>query len=439
VVSTVDAIMITAVVTVYGLTLYSIADVRKKLMVHDIVSKVSAIADRKVSGLSKALNFNVNKSNDVSRAFNKFLRFWRSEIGIFTTAYTALTAVVLMKGSMAAAAGLVAVLMILAAASRRLINTEVFAEKSVKTRGFEREVHLRVKISRSARVTVCDDVDESTAVFEGEVCTESLVPAGSEVTLNYKALSFSKQVSRKVLLKLHHPVYLLPMYKVVEAEVRVLWEELSKVEAPKALRRSVKLREPSVESVRPYTIGDELRLVVAKSILYPGGLRTKVLELSQEPSVYDVSYADLITVLQGSYICEYLMGYLQLLQVLKVLEQVGIKRVSIGGAELSLSEVRNLNLFKAVCRRAEISAVSNLVIVSPDALSKLISYGDASNLGTVIILEPVLDAHLKYSKYFGNVSRWISELKQELSMNISLLKSRDVNVSVFTHDGRLTA
>jgi len=436
VVSTVDAIMITAVLTVYALTVYSVVDVRNKVAHHNIVRLVSDRAERKLGELIELLDF----SRKVRReGRNKLLKFCKSEFALFITAYSALTVAILLKGSIAAATGLVAVLMILAVASKKAIDAEVIAEKYVRFRGFRRDVELRVRVSDTVRVTVCDDINESTAVIEGDVCTEATVPGDGEVILSYKALSFSSQISRRVLLKLHHPVYLLSTYKVVNAEVRVARDELPRADVAITLRRSVRLREPSVGSVRSYAVGDDLRLLVAKSILYSGGLRTKVLELGHEPSVYDVGFTDFtdtVALVPGSYICSYLMGYLQLLQLLKVLEGVGVRRVSIGGVELSISEVNDPRKFRTLCRRTEPHALgSSLAIVSPDLLSELVVHDDLSGFNTVIVLEPVMDMHLRYSRHSEEVSRWVSELREELDKYITLLKKRNVGVAVFTHGG----
>ena len=432
-VSTVDAIMITAVLTVYALTVYSVVDVRNKVAHHNIVRLVTDRAERKLGELIKLLGF----SREVRReGRNRLLKFFRSELALFITAYSALTAAVLLKGSIAAAAGLVVILMLLAAASKKAIDAEVIAEKYVRFRGFRRDVELRVRVGDTVRVTVCDDIDESTTVLEGDICTEATVPGGGEVILNYKALSLSSYISRRVLLKLHHPVYLLPTYKVVNAEVRVARDELPKADVTITSRKSVRLREPSVDSVRSYAVGDDLRLVVAKSILYSGGLRTKVLELGREPSVYDVGFTDTVALVPGSYICSYLMGYLQLLQLLKVLEGIGVRRVSIGGVGLSISEVSDPRRFRTLCKRAGPHALgSSLAIVSPDLLGELAVHDGLSGFNTVVILEPVMDTHLRYSRYSEAVSRWVSELRQELDKYIPLLRKRNVRVVVFTHGG----
>jgi len=287
------------------------------------------------------------------------------------------------------------------------------------------KVRLRVKAPAGLLVNISDQLWEGAALISGEPKLTYLSDGREAVTEYVVGIGWGR-INDYVVADLMYPLSVIRKSVTPKPETSLVTESSNVVSIKglsKALSRELNVTEPSINYVRPYEVGDDLKLIVPKSLVAPGGIRVKVLERVLEEST-EVTNPE-VTLVLSNYVCNYPAGAAQLRGLLTALKYAGIKVVRVGKYLLSIDElVSNL---RNVCR--ELHSVmssqdvlgSNVAIVPPDALRVT----DSSMLSTVITFKPVIDNQL--TQY---VSDWINSLRKSLTNHVARLRGRGINVKV---------
>ncbi len=146
-------------------------------------------------------------------------------------------------------------------------------------------VILRVSASNVHRVHVCDRIPDNCILVEGSPC--STLTGGNVHDFGYVVKVLGRIARWECIdIALEHPLRIGYISRRIRLEncIEVKSRRSTLIE-PQILSKVIhKIREPTIEYLRPYVPGDEFRLVVPKSILMAGGPRVKVLSLVEEVS-----------------------------------------------------------------------------------------------------------------------------------------------------------
>jgi len=245
-------------------------------------------------------------------------------------------------------------------------------------------VKVRAKPNLTIRIKVCDSLTEGVAIVKGLNCSEyATVEGGGTLEYEYLALNgWSKVEESNVVISLTMPLALHE--RVITLKPKNVIKKLSVREAReiKGLRSYLNivetLMEPSVSYVRPYTQGDDIKLIVSKSLLKPGGLSVKVLDKHRE--VRSGGKLVKVYVVLDKYFCKYAAGYAQLKNILKLLLRRGVSKVIVGNKLININNVMN-NISKLCGNenyKSSLNALYNVIndidviIVSPESIKDVV-------------------------------------------------------------------
>ena len=311
-------------------------------------------------------------------------------------------------------------------ATRAATLAELSVRRYVKNLGgVLHEVVVEVTSSEAVEVDVCDTVPESVAVLRGSPCARGTVSAGRALKLSYvAAVARPKAEVGPVKASVYVPLALLPRNVVVESKALLKVGHLSRAGITGRAPLKALIAEPYVDRVRPYEPGDELRLVIPKSVLAPGGPRTKVLSPSTEEAG---TGPPTVGVVLSGYVCRYALGRAALLNILKLLKDSGVEHVLTGQGLVGVDEL--VEGIDSLCREG-VSGVPEapLLIAPPDMVSDL---ARARSLRVAVIIEPAIDRYLALAPGRGIqalVRGWVEGLREGVDRVEGLLRSRGVEV-----------
>jgi len=265
--------------------------------------------------------------------------------------------------------------------TRYLHKTKISCVREIEYLGSDIiRVKVKVKPNSTIKIKVCDSLTEGTAVVKGSNCSEyATVEGGGTLEYEYLALNgWSKVEESNVVISLTMPLALHE--RVVTLKPKNVIKRLSEREAGeiKELRSYLNivetLIEPSVSYVRPYAQGDDIKLIVNKSLLKPGGLSVKVLDKHRE--VRSSGRLMKVYVVLDRYFCKYAVGYAQLKNILKLLLSRGVSKVIVGDKLINISNVMN-NILKLCGNEGYKSSLNvlhnvindiDVIVVSPESI-----------------------------------------------------------------------
>lgn len=293
------------------------------------------------------------------------------------------------------------------------------------------KVKLVIKAPAGLFIRVIDQLWDGAALIKGSSSINYLSD-GSEVTTEYIIGIGWGKLNDYLVADIQYP------FSVIIKTLKIRPKTEIRYEAPtitpikglsKSLSKVLNITEPSVEYVRPYSVGDDLRLIVPKSLTSLGGVRVKVLEKVLEES-RELTKPEISLVL-SDYVCNYSLGAAQLRDLLLALKYVGIEYVVLSSKSVSIDEViSKLSEFCVEYGGHTIRIGNAVTIVPPDILGNLISLHTSKELNAVITLRPGIDLFI--SDY---VSEWVNSLLKKLSDYVKLLKSRGIDVKVMDFEG----
>mgnify|MGYP000061759645 CR=1 FL=1 len=309
--------------------------------------------------------------------------------------------------------------------------------KGVKVRRFVKrlgrylwEVHLEVKNRGFYEVSICERVKDDVVIVKGDICRSI---TDSEDVVRYVALSTHAPYEGYVIIHVKYPASMLSKVLMFKPPTHLKDTEVSAEEFIEGLGRRyvVSIREPSVEGVRGYAPGDELRLVDMRKLGMLDGLRTKL--LSREVDEQTV-FTDKVCVSVGDYVTKYIGGRNQLKYLLHVLAKEGIRYVVTNQGDIDIDEfIKNIERYlgSTASRRCE------LMVVSPDKLSEVKDLIRKSTLRPliVIIMEPIEDKVI--TNYIGSKAalrtygEWVKGLRKDVDNSLKELSELGIKVIVF--------
>ena len=246
-------------------------------------------------------------------------------------------------------------------------------------------VKVKAKSNSTVRIKVCDSLTEGVAIVKGSNCSEyTTVEGGGTLEYEYLALNgWSKVEESNVVISLTMPLALHE--RVITLKPKNIIKKLSEREVGeiKELRSYLNivetLIEPSVSYVRPYAQGDDIKLIVSKSLLKPGGLSVKVLDKHRE--VRSSERLVKVYVVLDKYFCKYAAGYAQLKDILKLLLRRGISKVIVSNKLIDTDNVMD-NISKLCGNEnyeSSLKALYNVIndvdviIVSPESIKNAVN------------------------------------------------------------------
>jgi len=409
-----------AIIAIYILVLYSLSVSYRTIIRNDVDRILKSIAIAKIRNLVSI----PSREKDFSR--DRIRRVLKSDISILIAVFTILMVLALMN-RIVFGLGLIALALIPTVSMLSIKRTSINIVKRVAIEKSLRIVEIEFSFSRSFRARVCDDIDSKTVVVDGDLCIEDFFIANRVYRYRYVALSKSSDISDRVYITFFNPI---PFTKLSTAiKVRLELKSLSiqslDIETP---IQSMYFIEPSIDSVRPYVVGDDLKHVIAKSILFIGGLRTKILEKSREFIGIERGKTRSIDIVLGDYICDYYLGFLQLNSLLERL--IGVEEVFVGSKSMSINDFLSLDSLESLCiSKSSVELHSLIAIVSPDSLSKILSIRSRPSM--IIVLYPIKDKHLDIVKELIDIDSWLSEIEKSMYRYIDILRSRGIDVVIY--------
>ncbi len=286
-------------------------------------------------------------------------------------------------------------------------------------------VKVVVKPNLTVRVRVCDSLVDGVAIVKGSNCSEYVtVEGGGSLEYEYLALNgWSKIDESDIIVSLTIPLALHE--RVIKLKPNNIITKLSEraIIEIKELRRYLNivetLIEPSVSYVRPYAQGNDIKLLVSKSLLKPGGLRVKVLDKHKEVR----SSRELVSVyvVPDNYFCDYAAGFSQLKMILRSLLKEGIDEVMIGGELLSVNQVMNdrsklcsdkdwsnyLRILRDVINKVDV------IVTSPESIKDLIKLIKESNARSLVLsVKVIYDNSIETLSLIGNFKIVLREFQE---------------------------
>ena len=258
-------------------------------------------------------------------------------------------------------------------------------------------VKVKAKPNLTIRIKICDSLTEGVAIVKGLNCSEYTTVEG-EGMLEYEYLAlngWSKVEESNVVIGLIMPLALHE--RVVTLKPKNIIKKLSEREAKeiKELRSYLNivetLIEPSVSHIKPYTHGDDIKLIVSKSLLKPGGLSVKVLDKHRE--VRGSGRLMKVYVVLDKYFCKYAAGYAQLKNIFKLLFREGVSKAIIGSKLINIDNV--VNIIPKLCSSEDYKSNLNtlynvisdidVVIASPESIKDVVKLVKKSEVRPLIV------------------------------------------------------
>ncbi len=293
------------------------------------------------------------------------------------------------------------------------------------------KIKLIIKAPAGLFIRVIDQLWDGAALIKGSSSINYLSD-GSEVTIEYLVGIGWGKLNDYLVADIQYPfsVIIKTLKMKSKTEIRYEAPTIASIKGlSKSLSKVLNITEPSIDYVRPYSVGDDLKLIVPKSLTSPGGIRVKVLEKVLEES-RELTKPE-ISLILSDYVCNYSLGAAQLRDLLLTLKYLGIEYVLLGSKSVSINDVINkLDEFCVEYGGRTINVGGAVAIVPPDILGNLISVHTSKELNVVITLRPGIDLFI--SKY---VSGWINSLLKNLSNYVELLRSRGIDVKVVDFEG----
>jgi len=285
-------------------------------------------------------------------------------------------------------------------------------------------VTVRVKTFPESEVLICDEIPEGL-LLESAPCIYTWTGMDSTATLIYKGVPITSGKIKwgDIVLKVAHPSGLFTQ------KIRLAVPTYIEVRTPR-LREAgfielIKSRsiQPSVDWVKPYSPGDELRLLLPKSIGWGKGLRLKVLEKAEDIEIMGKE----LFIVTSKYFC--LSSGLSLKAALLALDISN--EVNVISSE-GIESYRDLSkLTRELCQEhpplnavLDLLSKGYLIIVAPDIGLELLNAINEPFKGYLIILPYELpDKLYELPKEFTDiVLDSVREFKKELDLKAYINK-----------------
>ncbi len=395
-----------------GLALFTIA-----IGYHSIARIYSKTNPKRVlSTIAKKKLENLGFYAKISKQYKEI--FLRPSTLISISSITSIYSLILLKYiSFKALIGILPLLISLSVITLKSMNININVNKEIEViRDFIFKVRIHAKLSgniRNTKVLVCDLISDDIGVVDGTICSYI---EDRETSFEYTALGTIDKVSRYVLVSIDNPLSFVPIPKIIETPIAITRRSTERIVQELLYVAKKDLVEPSIDRVRHYSYGDELRLLVPKSIAMIGGLRVKVLQL--ESTSITESRTRSIGVVLSDYVCRYVLGRYQLFQLIR---DLGIDRLYINGYTMDISGF--IDEFDKLC--INIDSVHSdrgldVLIVPPDRIEFIAQQNPNVFF---VVLAPLIDIHIvstlvDVEQYTG----WIERLRD----NVERYKSEQV-------------
>ena len=319
-----------------------------------------------------------------------------------------------------------------------LWSVKVSAVRYVKYLGGNvAQVELEVRVSRPSNIRVFDGIGGKYAVLKGSNMVSASLGGNDVLKLKYDVVaSYEDLRGYETFIELSLPTSITvrsfiikPKTFVKRSEGLVGIDYLANLIVKVISKSRTNLREPSIDYVRPYAQGDDIRLIVPKSFLKPSGLSVKILEKHIELSTEEEEPR--VVLVLGKYFCRYYLGMLQLKALLNRVKELGFTRLSIGNDRLDIDYV--IKNVESVCKEYEGLShlitydAKSIVIASPDTVNLLLGYTVATPY--VITVKPYIDECIKVVANslgidVGKYLSWINELRDNVDRLAHVFKDK---------------